>query len=203
MRVGVGWYAPLIMSVQTSFWRDEGQDASDNGSGLSEKRAALHREMRYLLTISTQTGGGGQVSPAGLAHSLGVCLIEEWNMARGSKKQAEDMKAGAMPRFVDVKLTAEQKQEFLAAKDLYSDSVRWLQDFADDGYRVGVTWSGEHQSYTLSLTCRDEKSPNNGLCMTSFAGDLVTVIALAVYKHCVVTNERWLSGVDSATESFG
>lgn len=191
------------MSVQTSYLEDDGLDASDYGSGLAQKRAALHREMRYLLTISTQTGRGGQVSPAGLAHSLGVCLIEEWNMARGAKKQVEDTKQGGMPRFVDVKLTAEQKQEFMAVKDRYADSVRWLQDLVDDGYRVGVTWSGEHQSYTLSLTCRDAKSPNYNLCMTSFAGDLVTVIALAVYKHCVVTEETWLSGIDSPAEAFG
>lgn len=191
------------MSVQTSFLGSVGLDASDNGSGLAQKRAALHREMRYLLTISTQTGRGGQVSPAGLAHSLGVCLIEEWNMARGGKKQVDDAKQAGMPRFVDVKLTADQKQEFLAIKDRYADSVRWLQDFADDGYRVGVTWSGEHQSYTLSLTCRDEKSPNFGLCMTSFAGDLVTVIALAVYKHCIITDEKWLGAVESASEAFG
>ena len=124
-------------------------------------------------------------------------------MSRGKGKAVGTASTNAMPRFVDVKLTAEQKADFLSVKERYADSVRWLQDFADDGYRVGVTWSGEHQSYTVSLTCRDEKSPNNGLCMTSFAGDLVTAIALAVYKHCVVTDEQWLSGADSGTEAFG
>ena len=191
------------MSVQAGYLEDRGPDAPDNGSGLAQRRAALHREMRYLLTISTEAGGAGRVAPAGLAHSLGVCLIEDWNMSRGKGKAVGTASTNAMPRFVDVKLTAEQKADFLSVKERYADSVRWLQDFADDGYRVGVTWSGEHQSYTVSLTCRDEKSPNNGLCMTSFAGDLVTAIALAVYKHCVVTDEQWLSGADSGTEAFG
>lgn len=143
------------------------------------------------------------MSPSGLAHSIGVCLIEDWNMARGKTTTTGKDSTNALPRFVDVKLTAEQRTEFLSVKERYADSVHLLQGLADDGYRVGVTWSGEHQSYTVSLTCRDAKSPNNGLCMTSFAGDLVTAIALAVYKHCVVTEGHWQSDDSSPAEAFG
>lgn len=190
------------MSAQLGLW-DDGQGLSDNGLGHAQKRAGLAREIRYLLTISTETGRRGAVSPTGLVHSLGVCLIEDYNMARGGKLGKEKDAPGGLPRFVDVKLTPEQRAEFVAVKERYADSTRWLQDLADDGYRVGVSWSGEHSSYTVSLTCRDARSPNNGMCMTSFAGDLVTAIALAVYKHFVVTEERWSQVVPAGSEDFG
>lgn len=190
------------MSGQLGLW-DDGQLPPDNGLAEAQKRAGLAREIRYLLAISTEAGRRGSVSHAGLAHSLGVCLIEDFNMARGGKSAKTTDKTGNMPRFVDVRLTPEQREEFLSVKDRYGDSARFLQSLADDGYRVGVSWSGEHSAYTVSVTCRDPRSPNNGLCMTSFAGDLITAIALAVYKHVIVAEEVWSTAGSGPSEDFG
>lgn len=124
-------------------------------------------------------------------------------MARGAKKTAASVATGGMPRFVDVKLTQEQKVKFVSWVCTPEEVVRFLQDLCDDGYRVGCSWSGETQAYTVSLTCRNEESPNNGLCMTSFAKELTTAIELAVYKHTVVTEERWVAGDVAAIGDFG
>ena len=190
------------MSVQLGLF-DDGSDRSINGSGNDAKLESLKREMRYLLTISHNAGGVGQPTPAGIAHAFGVCLIEGWNMARGKGGSKEAGNATAMPRFVDVKLTAEQRVEFTTWEKRGGDLITFLQSLAADGYRVGVTWSGEHQSYTVSLTCRDPHSVNDGLCMTSFAGTLSTALWLAIYKHVVVTEENWLGGLSASEADFG
>lgn len=201
--VGLGWGAPSsIMSTQLSFW-DGGQNHPDNGAGKASIRASIARELRYLLTLNTETSRGARISPTGLAHSVGVCLIEDYQVARGKGKGTEPSGGQGMPRFVDVKLSAEDRAAFLKFITEDHDIVGMLQDLVDDGYRVGVSWSGEHQSYTVSLTGRGEGCPNQGLCMTSFAGELGKAIQLALYKHTAITGGRWLTSAESGMEDFG
>lgn len=203
LHVGVGWYAPLrIMSVQLRLW-DDGTDQPDDRLGVVEFRARLGREIAHLLTISTRAGGVGRLSPTGLAHSLTVCLIEDWHMSRGKSKSDGKSGGGTLPRFVDVKLTAEERDEFTSWPARDGNLVTFLQSMADDGYRVGVAWSGEQQAYVVSLTCRAEGNVNSGLCMTSFARTLETALWLALYKHLEVTGEKWLEGGFGGDEDFG
>lgn len=190
------------MSVQRGFW-DDGSVGGENAAGGHSPRASLHREMRYLLTISTGTSGVGRLSPAGLAHSLGVCLTEDWTMSRGKGTQKAATEQTGMPRFVDVALSAEQREEFVGWERRGGDLVTFLQSMADDGYRVGVAWSGAQQAYTVSLTCREAGNVNEGLCMTSFAKTLSTALWLALYKHLVVTEENWAGNRAGGTEDFG
>lgn len=202
-RVGLGWSAPsCIMSRQLRLWSD-GSDGAGNGAGGHNPRASLHRELWYLLTINTKTGGVGRVSPSGLAYSLSVCLIEDFNMSRGKSKGGAQGNGSAMPRFVDIKLTQEQKAAFLGQRHTAEELVGFLQAVADDGYRVGCSWNAESQSYTVSMTCRNAESVNNGLCVTSFAKDVSTAIALAWYKHDVVCGGDWLGAAGPGSEDFG
>ena len=109
-----------------------------------------------------------------------------------------------MPRFVDIRLTVEQRNEFATwEKREGPDLITFLQSLADDGYRVGVTWSGEHQAYTVSLTGRKSGGVNEGLCMTSFARTLDTAMWLAIYKHVVVAEGDWLSVGGADMGDFG
>lgn len=190
------------MSGQLKLW-DDGGDGPLNGSGAQNPRASIGREIRYLLAISTGTSRLGRLSPAGLAHSLGVALIEDFNMSRGKGKSAGQGSTATMPRFVDVKLDQESRSAFEKWSAETQDCVYFLQKFADSGYRVGVTWSGEHQTYTVSATCRDEESPNNGLCMTAFSGSLVKAVQVLWYKHAYVAKYDWSSVVPGPTEDFG
>jgi hypothetical protein len=132
-----------------------------------------------------------------------VCITEDWNMARGKGKGSAVGQGGGLPTFVDVKLSAEERENFLAWMGDDIDAVKCLQSFADDGYRVGVAWSGEHQTYTVSATCRDEESENNGLCMTSFSRSLSQAVLLAWYKHDVVCKRKWKVFEPGETERFG
>jgi len=156
-----------------------------------------------MLTSSTESRGGGGITPAGLVHSVGVALLEMAIMSRGAKKTAQEVARSGLPRFVDVKLDHVQKIDFIARTQTADALVVQLQDLCDSGYRIGVTWSGEQQAYTVSLTCRDDKSPNSGCCMTSFAKRLDKAVSLALYKHFVVCGEVWPVGGLPGTEEFG
>jgi len=145
----------------------------------------------------------GDISQAGLAHTFAVCMLESAEMARGAGKSGKSGNAAAMPKFVDIKLSQEEKADFVARN--YDDKflVTVLQSLCDDGYRVGCAWDAERQAYTVSLTCRNFDSPNNGLCMTSFAKNIRTAVGLAVYKHTVITVEDWLGEAGAGSEDFG
>jgi hypothetical protein len=180
-----------------------GLDGSDSGTGLDVVRAAIHRSLVGMLTISTEPGRSGGLTPAGLTHSVGVCFLEMYIVARGAKKSAEQAIKGGMPTFVDVKLSLDERNAFSALVIEPAALVKSLQQLVDDGYRVGCAWGNETQSYTVSLTCRDADSPNAGLCMTSFAGDLTTAIALAIFKHRNVTAGKWLGESGGQFGMFG
>lgn len=143
------------------------------------------------------------VSDAGIAHTFAVCMLELETMARGGGKGPGKSSASTMPKFVDIKLTQEDKADFL--RQNYDDKflVTVLQSLCDDGYRVGCVWDAERQAYVVSLTCRNSESENNGLCMTSFGKNIRTAVGLAVYKHTVLTEERWLGEAGAGSEDFG
>lgn len=190
------------MSDQLKLWHTGPGGFENNPDGQS-KRVSLAREMAYLLTSSEDASRGPRLSPSGVAHSFGVCLIEDWHMSRGKGKGDSGANGNSMPRFVDIKLTAEDRKAFASYSAFDRDPVRHLQAFADAGYRVGVSWSGEHQSYTVSLTCRNPGDPNNGLCMTSFARDIQTAVMLCVFKHHALANLVWTSFVKPPEEDYG
>lgn len=180
-----------------------GQGSPQMRPAASEFRAAVHRNLVNMLTSSEEPRGGCGLTSAGLAHSVGVAFLEIDIVTRGAKTQAKTLTPG-LPRFVDVKLSQEQKAAFVASGP---QSAGWvverLQELAFLGYRLGCSWSGEHQSYTVSLTCRDEESPNNGQCMTSFAGSLLMAIRLALYKHYEICHGVWVVPDPTSGEDFG
>lgn len=190
------------MSDQLRLWED-GPGGPGTRTPGEIIRASIARELRYLLSISKDAGKPYAIRQAGIAHSIGVALIEDYIVARG-KGAGKEAQNGQMPRFVDVKLTADERDAFVAwAKAGEVDVIKVLQAFADDGYRVGVTWAGEQQSYTVSVTCRLAGSPNQGLCMTSFAKTLDVALMLALYKHQVIAEGQWLDAVGGGGEEFG
>lgn len=181
-----------------SGWR-----SGENTTGDDIIRAAVRRSLCALLTIGTGPHGSRGLTPVGLTHSVGVAFLEMAIMTRGKGKESS-VPGTAMPRFVDVRLSQEQKAEFSACEPRPAAwVVDRIQQLVFAGYRFGCSWSGEHQSYTVSMTCRDAESPNNGLCMTSFAGQLLTALRLAIYKHDEVCRGRWTLPGESDESDFG
>ena len=157
----------------------------------------------HALTSSRNPTFCRGMTKSGIAHMFGVYLLEIEAMARGNGKKPETGGAAGMPRFVDVKLDQASREAFVGWQPTDTELVQHLAQLTFEGYRVGCSWSGEHQSYTVSLTGRAGTGENEGLCMTAFAGELTRAIALAVYKHRVVAEGVWLSVAPSPVEAFG
>lgn len=168
-----------------------------------QKREAVLRSIGWCFASDANTRFRCGISNAGVAHTLSVALLELTSMARGKGKQVAGSGSGSMPRFVDVALTGDEKAAFKATDWDDESNLRFLSDLVDSGYRVGVAWSGEHQAYTVSMTCRDPESPNAGLCVTSFARTLGMAVALAEFKHKVVTEGVWSEPGSSSGQDFG
>lgn len=123
-------------------------------------------------------------------------------MARG-KGQPAETNGNSAPKFVNVQLTPEEKKEFKEWSLSDDEMLAGMGTLLDGGIRIGVAWSGEQQAYLVSLTGRDGSGKNKGLCMTSFAKDLRTGIALALFKHFTVTEGDWKRGESEGGEEFG
>jgi len=191
------------MSENASGHGRVGRFSGVNADGPAQKSAAIRNTVRGLLTSSTETVGGARTTPNGFAHMFGVCMLEMDIMARGQKPQTDSKPNSSMPRFVDVKLNQSQREAFLEWNLSIEELVKALETLPFDGYRVGLAWSGEQQSYTASLTCRNDISPNNGMCMTSFAKTSWTALKLMLYKHWFVTGGVWVSDAEAAAGDFG
>jgi len=129
---------------------------------------------------------------------------DEWRrmMARG-KGQVVESNGNSAPKFIDVKLTLDEKKAFREWELSDEDMLAGMATLLDGGIRIGVAWSGEQQAYFVSLTGREGSGANKGLCMTSFAKDLRTGIALALFKHFNVTEGDWKQGENEGGDEFG
>lgn len=179
-----------------------GSNSSQMRRGTETKVVLASASFARTLQQYGRDRRGGGMSPKGLAHVLGVCLLEGV-IAMGRGKGVKTGVKGTMPQFVDVRLTVEQRAEFSDAQLDARRVTDGLFSLVSEGYRVGIGYSGETQAFTVSLTGRETGTPNDGLCMTSFAGDALTACALALYKHHVVCECVWGAGGNGNEGLFG
>lgn len=201
--VGLGCDAPLVLMSVDSCGVGPGLGRHSSVSVKPSSREHEALIMRRVLASNRDARAGDRIPSAGVAHCLGVWVIRDYAMARGKSAEKSQGQAAGMPTFVDVRLTTAEREAFLAWYGEGVDAVRVLTLFADSSYRVGVAWVGAQQSYTVSVTCRDVESPNNGLCMTSFAADVSVAVALAWYKHERLCGGVWRGTGRGDAEVFG
>lgn len=167
------------------------------------KRLRVLRSILGALASDKQDRAERKISPAGLVHEFGVYLIElEIVMARGNGRRVVESTYQA-PRFVDIRLTAEQKAVFV--KTALSDQavVDAIQGLVADGYRLGLSWASEQHAYYASLTGRSTGTVNDGFVLTSFAADIRTAVRLTLYKHFEVTEGLWGGNEAADREAWG
>lgn len=117
----------------------------------------------------------------------------EVNMARG-KKQPEargrsDNKNWTT--FVEISLAGYTEQElddaYRSPEELYDKLAVMLEA----GYRVAVSYNAQNDAFIASVSCRDDSSVNAGCTFTALAGDWVSALRMAVFKHFDVAKEEW------------
>lgn len=94
-----------------------------------------------------------------------------------------------------------------AIKELYDDPDTLFDSFADlvaTGHKVSFTHNPVNGSFIVAVTGKEDETPNGGYTYSSFAGDWLTALKVAMYKHFVVAGGRWLEvAQDRELPEFG
>jgi len=129
-------------------------------------------------------------------------IIRGGMMARNGKSSKS---GSSFPEieFIDLRLDAAQKEEFLAWKKAAGeDSYDIVTDFVGTGHKLSVTWDDNGNCFIASFTCKDERSANIGKCITSRSDTWFEAIMLGVFKAQVVfKGAAWLGA--SRKDSWG
>ena len=154
-------------------------------------RTSVRGNLVWVFTSNNTGRLSDRVSSVRFAHMVGVFLLElELTMARGKGKGSAGS-SSVLPVFVNVSLTQGDRE---ALREYTPDAVGlvdWLESMARSGYRVGLNWNGERESYICSVTARDTGTANDGKCVTSFAGSVLHAVFVAWFKHTHVLGDVW------------
>lgn len=66
-----------------------------------------------------------------------------------------------------------------------------LDDLMGEGMKVSLSYDNDNQCYSCAFTGRGWESSTKRWCMTTKAGTLDEVIALALWKHFELANGNW------------
>lgn len=89
--------------------------------------------------------------------------------------------------FVNINLDAKQRKEIKALHENDDVDLKTLLDnLTTDGYRVGLAYNPEKDSFTCSLTGTKAAAHNEGLCCVSHAGSAPKALIVATYKHYTI-----------------
>lgn len=127
-------------------------------------------------------------------------------MARGKTKAAARTAPGAKQwtNFVEISLAGHDMAMIEAEMGSVDALFDALSTMFTEGYRISLSHNVQNDAIIASVTCKDDESVNAGCTFTSFAGDWVTALKIAAYKHFVVTEQNWIGVAGVSTRpSFG
>lgn len=117
---------------------------------------------------------------------------DEKKAARAAAKTSKaSTAANDWKGFIALELSDSQKT---AAKVLRDDPERLFDNVfgaVDDLYKLSFSYDTYNGMYIASYTCKDAKSPNNGLTLSGRGGTLLGAMASLWYKHAVVLERVW------------
>nr|CRY95062.1 hypothetical protein [uncultured prokaryote] len=106
--------------------------------------------------------------------------------------------------FVEITLDGHSKEDITTAFPTVDDVHDVVTDMLTEGYRFSFTHNKQNDAIIVSVTSKDENSPNFGCTFTSFAGDWFTALRVAAYKHVIVAEGQWVrDGKPVARAEFG
>lgn len=103
---------------------------------------------------------------------------------RGRDPKGGDKSAGGTTafRFVNIELTAEQKEDFKALLAAGEFNEVCVDDWTRLGYKVSFTSGDAGKTSICSVVCGVEGDPNHGQILTGRGGDSTTALRVAAYK---------------------
>ena len=122
--------------------------------------------------------------------------------ANGAKTKRNTKDFGTT--FINIPVTAEQGK---AIREIYDDPDSLFDSFADlvcTGHKVSFSYNAVNGATIVAVTGKEGETMNGGYTYSSFAGDWLTALKVALYKHFVIANGNWLEvAQDRELPEFG
>jgi len=94
--------------------------------------------------------------------------------------------------FISCELTTEDKTALRETETLWSDdAIKELEASLIQGYKVGMSFNQEQETFTVSLTDNDPNSEFGGYCLTGRGSSLENAFNALMYKHLVRLKDGW------------
>lgn len=108
------------------------------------------------------------------------------------------MKASTRPanvEWINYKLSGEDAMRF-GSWDAEKDEVQdMVGKMIADGYRLSFSYDSYNKALQCSVICGAVDGPNAGKGMSTFAHEFGKLVEVVVWKHFILFNETWPSGV--------
>lgn len=85
--------------------------------------------------------------------------------------------------YADISLTPQDKARFKAEYVPTVDLLGAIAASVEQGYKVSLSHDEKHGTCQASLTAQAADSPNAGYTMSGRAGDVLTALAVVMFKH--------------------
>jgi hypothetical protein len=123
-----------------------------------------------------------------------VQITDAWSLTVMARKWSVE--------FVNIELNATHRKELKKiVNDAEYDVGTLLTNLVTDGYRIGLAYNPEKDSFTCSLTAKDTAAHNEGFCMVSHSGTPIKALLTAVYKHySIAKGAEWRDVADTDDE---
>lgn len=99
--------------------------------------------------------------------------------------------------FVSCDLSTQRKEQFKA----WSSGIETLEDYVSylvqPGYKLSFSIDTYHDCLQVSWSCSAKGDPNEGWTLTARANELSKALAVLLFKHQVMLEGLWDSGLPS------
>lgn len=110
---------------------------------------------------------------------------------KGGSKTANKATEGGWTKYLQVPLGSVSIE---TVKDAYRDDDEvydMMNALLSTGHRVSISYNAANDSTIVTLTCRNEDSPNNGFSFSSFAPNWYVGLLIALYKYSHILGAVW------------
>ena len=122
---------------------------------------------------------------------LNLWGLETMARGKGQGKSSGSTEKQQWTTFVEISLAGHTREAIMEAVPDFDTVFNKSSELLQDGYRIAFSYNSANDAFTVSVTCRDDDSPNKGMTFTAFAGDWYTALQVALYKHYVVAEGDW------------
>jgi len=105
--------------------------------------------------------------------------------------------------FVDVKLTAEEKETY-GQWDVQDEDL-WVLvvDAIGSGHKLSVTYNRQNDQFVASYTGQTGTKGNEGFTLSAYAKDWYNAVRVLAYKHTILLESDWTLAKDRVSDNIG